>query len=117
MAHVAKLLHKRSSVSCTAQDGPVSEFKLHAGYVTGLQWCPYEGSMLLSCGSDNQLAVRWLVAGSSSPASCASLFYFARIRGKNWGFGLALERILAWRHAAAVSEMHEVHPIRPCCPS
>ncbi len=37
----------------------MSEFRFHRGYVTGLQWCPYEGSMLLSCASDNQLAVRY----------------------------------------------------------
>ncbi len=36
----------------------MSEFKFHKGYVTGLEWCPYEGSMLISSASDNQVAVR-----------------------------------------------------------
>lgn len=32
----------------------VANFAYHKGYVTSVEWCPYEGSMLASTGSDHQ---------------------------------------------------------------
>jgi hypothetical protein len=53
-------------------------------------------------------------------ARCGPVILFSRgfaDSRENWGFGLGLERILAWWQAAAVSGVHGVHRRRPCCPS
>jgi hypothetical protein len=42
-------------------------------------------------------------------------FFSHGFTGKNWGFGLALERILAWWQAAAVSGVHGVHELKWAC--
>lgn len=36
----------------------VSNFQFHKSYITSVEWCPYEGSMLATSGGDDQLAVR-----------------------------------------------------------
>ncbi|KAJ9530838.1 hypothetical protein QJQ45_028716 [Haematococcus lacustris] len=54
------------------QDGPVSDFAFHRSHITGVEWCPYEGSMLASCAADNQLAV-WDLALERDPEEEAAL--------------------------------------------
>jgi hypothetical protein len=50
-----------------------------------------------------------LIGNSNSDGhECSSVCADSRIRGKSWGFGLALERILVWWQAAAVSGVHKV---------
>eukprot|EP00798_Chlamydomonas_sp_ICE-L_P029336 gene29335-8890_t len=49
-----------------AQGAYVSRFDFHKAPVTGIEWCPYEGSMLASSSADNQLAV-WDLALERDP--------------------------------------------------
>jgi hypothetical protein len=54
------------------------------------------------------------------PSYCVADFNFGAdswIRGKNWGLGLALERILAWWQAAAVFGVHGVRARGERCSS
>ena len=50
----------------------MSQFDLHKGSVTSVEWCPYEGSMLASSSADNQLAV-WDLALERDPEEEAAL--------------------------------------------
>ncbi|KAJ9530380.1 hypothetical protein QJQ45_000749 [Haematococcus lacustris] len=61
-----------SVVGVYEQDGPVSDFAFHRSHITGVEWCPYEGSMLASCAADNQLAV-WDLALERDPEEEAAL--------------------------------------------
>jgi hypothetical protein len=33
----------------------VANFSYHRGYITAVEWCPYESSMLASAGADHQV--------------------------------------------------------------
>ena len=36
---------------------PVACFKFHSAPITSVEWCPYESSVLVSCGAENQVCI------------------------------------------------------------
>jgi hypothetical protein len=78
------------------------------------------GSVGRGTGGDPGRTLRSSSAGAAMPPYLYTSVLFSSgftDSRKNWGFWLALERILAWWQAAAVSRVHGVHARGERCSS
>jgi hypothetical protein len=112
------ILVERHQYLCSSSRGKISGLTATQVFVLATPKSPIDRGMctlpsnclLYGCFAN-------LMRSALCPTSLPTSVFSRGFAEKNWGFGFALERILAWWQAAAVSGVHEVHARRPCCPS